>query len=132
MCTERRRRVHWRTSTGSGLCNNCMPRLAQLSFSKVSIMQYARKMFDKGHLIKATFEASTKILNFTHFFHMYLKSILVHCKWTDWTWGGCSKTCDGIQNGTRTISQAAKNGGNNCTGPSANTRSCSWIGCPGG
>ena len=57
--------------------------------------------------------------------------VLVDCIWTDWTWGSCSKTCGGgTQSGTRAISQAAKNGGNDCTGSSTTTRSCNPHACP--
>ena len=62
----------------------------------------------------------------------YTSLILVDCTWDDWAWESCSKPCgNGVQNGTRTISQPAEHGGNNCTGPYTDTRNCNLTACPG-
>ena len=55
----------------------------------------------------------------------------VNCTWSDWTWDSCSKSCgNGTQNGSRTISQSAMNGGSECSGPSADSQSCNSHICP--
>merc|ERR1712066_928559 len=49
----------------------------------------------------------------------------VNCTWSAWTWSSCSKSCgNGTQNGVRSITQPALHGGDNCTGPSSDMRSC--------
>ena len=54
------------------------------------------------------------------------------CIWTDWTWGSCSKSCDGgTQNGTRMVAQPAEHGGSECTGLSTAMQICNIHECPG-
>ena len=53
--------------------------------------------------------------------------------WSSWGgWSKCSKSCgNGLQERTRTIVTAAKNGGNACNDANKDTRLCNNGGCPG-
>ena len=55
----------------------------------------------------------------------------IDCAWSAYSWGECDKTCGGgYQYGTRTVARYA-DGGNECEGEAASTRSCNTDPCPG-
>lgn len=61
-----------------------------------------------------------------------LQSCARNCRWAPWTvWSNCTETCGGgTQNRTRTIALEAANGGQQCTGETANYRDCNTQKCP--
>ena len=54
--------------------------------------------------------------------------------WGNWTeWTNCTALCGGgLQNRTRTIATNATNGGNDCTGPTEESRACNPDSCSAG
>ena len=56
----------------------------------------------------------------------------VDCKWGDWSFGECSKSCGGgIRLDTREKVIKVLNGGKDCSGPSNITENCNIHDCPG-
>ena len=53
------------------------------------------------------------------------------CKWSDWEYGQCTKTCGGGKrtNYRKKLVQQS-NGGRPCTGPTSETKSCNTHSCP--
>jgi len=50
------------------------------------------------------------------------------CEFADWgEWGACSCSCDGIQERTRRIGQAAAGDGKSCTGPTSEIAPCNVV-----
>ena len=63
---------------------------------------------------------------------MYFSYIVVDCKWGDWSFGECSKSCGGgIRFDIREKLIKALNGGKDCSGPSNITENCNIHDCPG-
>ena len=61
-------------------------------------------------------------------------SQMVDCTWGDWSaWNTCHKTCNywGTKGRNRTITQAALNGGTECTGDETESHVCDSNTCPG-
>ena len=57
---------------------------------------------------------------------------LVHCKWSEWRFGNCSKECgSGIRIDVRDIETQPLNGGKECKGESNITENCNNHQCPG-
>ena len=57
---------------------------------------------------------------------------IVHCEWSDWTIGTCTKTCGGgRRNNIRTEQISAAHGGDPCLGPSTDEEDCNIRKCPG-
>ena len=55
----------------------------------------------------------------------------IDCAWSAYSWGECDKTCGGgYQYGERTVARYA-DGGKECEGEAASTRSCNTDPCPG-
>lgn len=58
--------------------------------------------------------------------------IIVDCRWGDWNFGECSKSCGGgVRFDTREKLIKALNGGKDCSGPSNITENCNIHDCPG-
>ena len=54
------------------------------------------------------------------------------CKWGDWEFGKCSKSCGGgITNRTRIEKIRAKHGGKECSGFDTEEQSCNTQACSG-
>ena len=55
----------------------------------------------------------------------------ITCKWNDWVYGDCSKTCGiGTRTNTRTKAVVEANGGN-CDGHPTQVEECNTKPCPG-
>ena len=65
--------------------------------------------------------------------HLKQSHISVNCTWSPWSkWGLCSATCEGgSQIRSRFVKVCARNGGEECTGESAELRACGTNDCPG-
>ena len=65
-------------------------------------------------------------------FDMSIIEFLVHCEWGEWTISECDKTCGGgIRTKTRVKKIEARNGGNQCNGPTTIDDICNSNECPG-
>ena len=65
-------------------------------------------------------------------FEMSTIKFLVHCEWGEWTIRECDKTCGGgIRTKTRVKKIEARNGGNQCDGPTTIDDICNSNECPG-
>ena len=57
---------------------------------------------------------------------------IVHCQWSEWTNGTCTKSCgSGSRTNVRTKKVAAANGGDECVGSSTAEKNCNTQNCPG-
>ena len=58
--------------------------------------------------------------------------IPVHCEWSEWEIGECSKSCGGgLRINTRMMKVESKHGGEECAGSSTIAESCNLQECPG-